>query len=296
MKIVKIMLIVFLSIFLVACGSGGGEGVSKKNFKQGVSELNIEFLNNAPPAKIYPDSNFKMILKIDNQAAYKLLNGKISLIGINKKYFDVRPETQSFDDLEGKSLLAPVGGKQFIEFEGTAGKLFQNANSYRANYFLKVSYDSNVEFSDTICINPRLYEMYDSGCQMQSQKSYSGQGAPLAVTNVEIITYPVGSGAKLEFRFNVAKRGSGEVDNAELKKALIGNKEFQKCEFIGGVGAISPKKALFSKDKQEATLVCETILSDQNSYETTVTLDFDYKYDWLKQYSLVLVNPNSKYY
>ena len=71
----------------------------------------------------------------------------------------------------GRSLTNPAGEKTFLEFEGTAGKPLQNAEKYLGQFSLNVNYDSSIEFADTICINPNLYEVYDSGCKVEDKKS-----------------------------------------------------------------------------------------------------------------------------
>ena len=289
MKLINVLIIVLLAIFLVGCGSSG-QGDAKTNFKTGSGGLRINFFNNAPPDKIYPASDFRIILQLENDAAYDLTSGEVSIIGLDEKYFEVGPVKQMFSILEGRSLLNPSGGKMFMEFEGKAGKLFQNAQSYRGNYFLKTEFKSAVEFSDTICLSPRLYEIYDSGCTPQEKKGYSGQGAPLAITDIELVAYPVGVGAKIEFRIRLRNLGNGMISHINLKDAKLGGAEFQSCEFQGPV--VNSHEALLSANKQEVMLLCETTLASSSSYETTLAFDFDYDYESKEQRQLNLVNPN----
>jgi hypothetical protein len=290
---IKILAIVLLGIFLVGCGSSGGGGDAKTNYKTGTGGLRTSFFNNAPPDKIYPGSEFRIILQLDNEAAYDLNEGEVSIIGLDTKYFQVDPLQQIFPILEGKNFLNPSGGKDHIEFKGTTGKLFQNAQSYRGNYFLKTKYKSSVEFSDTICLSPRLYEIYDSGCNPQEKKGYSGQGAPLSVTDIELVSYPIGgAGAKIEFRVRLRNLGNGLIDKVYLKGARLGGGEFQACEFQGPV--IDSHEALLSSNKQEVMLLCETVLESSSSYETTLAFDFEYDYETKEQHQLNLVNPNAQ--
>lgn len=287
MKALRFMTLTVMVFFLLGCGTPTGEKASQYNFKQGISELKIKFLDNAPPEKIYPNSNFKMVVKLDNQAAYPVNNGMLRIVGVDDKFFMIGPLEQTFDNLQGRSLLSPAGDKKFLEFDGRSGRLFQNAERYRGDYFLKAKYSSTMEFSDTVCINPKLYHAYDSGCKVDDKKSYSGQGAPLAVTGIEEIIYPLGTGAKAEFRIQLKNRGRGEVDFIRLKSAKLGGKDFQLCEFQGPV--IDIHKALLKKDRQEALLICGSVLRDQSSYTTTLTLDFSYDYELKEQHSLNLV-------
>ncbi len=291
MKIIQILTIVLLAVFLVGCGSSDA-GDAKTNFKSGTGGLRINTFNNAPPDKIYPNSDFRIILQLENEAAYDLTAGEISILGLDEKYFNIRPLQQSLPVLGGRSLLNPSGGKEYLEFEGNAGQLFQNAQSYRGNYFVKTKFKSTMDFSDTVCLSPRLYEIYDSGCTPQEKKGYSGQGAPLAITDIELVAYPVGAGAKIEFRIRLKNLGSGLIDKIYLKGAYLGGQKFPECIFQGPI--IDAHEALLSANNQETMLLCETTISSGNSYETTLSFNFDYDYEMKDQHQLNLVNPNAQ--
>ena len=283
-NLVSILLIILL---LVSCSSNSGNQQATYNFKQGIGQLNIKFLDNAPPNKIYPQNQFKIIAELDNQQAYDIVGGQVRIVGLDEKYFGVFPLEESFDTLMGKSLVSPAGDKIFMEFTGESGLLFQNAQSYSNTFFLKVKYDSKVEFSDAVCINPNLYEVYDSGCKRQDRKSYSGQGAPLAVTRLEQVTFPAGTGANVEFRLDVENRGNGKAGFVNLIGSKLGGKEIN-CVFQGK-GVIDEHRVEFKDKQQKSTLICKVFLKDQSSYETTLTTEFIYDYELKKQQRLNLV-------
>jgi len=286
-------MLVLLAVFIVGCGSSN-TGDAKTNFKTGSGGLRISFLNSAPPEKIYPNSDFRIILQFENEAAYDIISGEVSIVGLDAKYFEINPLQQFLPILDGRSLLNPSGGKDHLEFVGKAGQLFQNAQSYRGNYFLKTKFKSTMEFSDTTCLSPRLYEIYDSGCTPKEKKGYSGQGAPLAITDIELVSYPIGAGAKIEFRIRLRNLGRGLINKIYLKDARLGGEKFQKCEFQGPI--IDSHEALLSADKQEVMLLCETTLESSSSYETTLAFNFDYDYEMKEQYQLNLINPNVQSY
>ena len=89
MKIISCGLILVLALLLFSCGSPG-EKQTTYNFKQGYGGLQLSFLENAPPEKIYPNSEFKLIVKLDNQAAYDLINGKVRIVGLDDRYFQIK--------------------------------------------------------------------------------------------------------------------------------------------------------------------------------------------------------------
>ncbi len=281
MKMLPFFLIVVL--LLIGC-SRQDQSTLTYNFKQGIAEVQLQQFPSAPPEKIYPNSQFKVIVEVDNQAAYDVTDGEFSLLGLDNKYFIVLPFQQTFPLLAGRSFTSPAGEKRFLEFEGTARELEAGAKEYIGNYFLTLRYNSKMELVDSVCINPNLYDIYDAGCKVQAKKSYSGQGAPLAVTNLEEITTP---GASVEFRLQLANRGRGKVKSATIGAAKLGGQEMT-CLFPETGG----KTFSFGQDKQgkqEATVVCKSQLKDQNSYVTTLFVELSYTYELVQQQKLRLV-------
>jgi hypothetical protein len=284
----SIIFILSIVLFITSCGGGTPQSVLDYNFKQGVAEVNIKFLDNAPPDKIYPLSKFKIILELDNQAAYDITNAKVSLAGIVGDYFLMEETDKELDPLQGRSMLNPSGDKVHVDFSGTSGQPFANAKEYRNNYFLLLKYSSKMDFGATVCIHPRLYDMYDSGCKTEKSKSFSGQGAPLAVTNMEQIIYPSGVGAEVEYRMLVKNRGKGKVTLVTFHGAKLGGEPMEECAFKQEDGT-SLNTAKFNEKKQEATLICKTFLKDQSSYLTTLSADFSYDYVLEEKHTLNLM-------
>ncbi len=291
-KTIHIILLIILSfilgLFLLSC-SPSPQKLAEYNFKQGVAELEVGFLKNAPPEKIYPNSNFKLVVELNNQEAYDISEGRLSIVNVDPRYFDVQPLEQAFSPMMGRSLIAPAGERQFLEFEGKAGTLFENADRYVGNYFLSVNYKSAMEFTDTVCINPKLYEVYDSGCSVEDLKSFSGQGAPLAVAQMEEIISP-GTAAEVEFRLLLRNRGSGKVKQVWLGSARLGNEELD-CAFVD---AGADGKTVELKDNQQETiLLCsKKYLRNLDSYTTTLFVDFTYDYEMEIPHRLTLLKSS----
>ncbi len=265
--------IVLAFLFLLGCGSDAGDRALTYNFKQGVSEVEVGFLDNAPPERIYPTTPFKIIVKLDNQAAYDATAGIVRIVGLDEQFFRIGQQEQFFETLEGRSALAPSGGKQFIEFDAAAGELFQNAEEYVNTFFVKVRYNSKMDFMDTLCINPNLYAVYDAGCTVENTKSYSGQGAPLAVQQLEEIMSPGGS---VELRLQLRNQGRGKINTVYLGSAMLGGEELP-CEFQRA--GEDKRKVNFTPEKQEAVVICRKLLRDQNSYTTPIAVSFSYDYE-----------------
>lgn len=292
MKIKLLLILLILFLLIIGCGSDGTKGLDY-NFKQGINGLQLKMVPNAPPDKIYPQSNFKLILELDNQAAYDLADGVIRIEGIDETYFKLNLIEQSFERLVGRSLTTPAGEKVFLEFEGLSGPIFQNADQFVNNYFVKAFFHSSLEFVNTVCINPNLYEVYDSGCKVKNQESFNGQGAPLAVTEMEEIMYP-GPGAGVEFRLLLKNKGDhlSQIRFINVQEAFLGSEQID-CKFQNS--GSNPRTIDLKDKKQEIILICKKPLRDTSSYQTSLSLAFTYDYEMKQQERLILVNPQKRF-
>ena len=277
-------LLILVLVLLVGC-SGGNTEIIAQDFQVGTAGLEITLVENAPPKEIYQNSDFPLVLQIENQAAYSITNGAITILGIDSTYFDIEPGSVFFDQLEGKSLLVPEGDILFFDFDGHSKELRQKAERNVQKYFIKAQFDSTMEFSDTICINADLYKIHDGGCQTEASKSYSGQGAPMAITKMEQITSP-GSNKRVEFRFTLANRGNGKLLKTTLTKNKLG-KEDMTCIFQGSPFGQLTK--IFDAEKQEVVVVCTRPLLEKSPFQTTLLLGFDYSYEVSRQEQLNLI-------
>lgn len=271
-----IFFVLSISLILVGCIQNQ-DSLLQSNPKQGFTGLEISFLPNAPPEQIYASSNFKIIVELENNAAYDLTGGEVQILGIDKKYFDVFPLEENLDTLKGRSLTNPAGDKTFVEFPANSGNLFLNAERITRPFQVKATYASEVEFSDTICINPNLLDVYDAGCAVETPKYYSGQGAPVAVTMMDEIISP-GSAAEVEFRFTIENKGPGKMTSLKLNNARLGNNN------------LNCNKQEFDLKQQSVILLCrKKSLEEPYSYTTTLFLSLNYEYEQRETSRLILV-------
>lgn len=289
--VTKVFVIQALVLFLMTgCISSPPGPGDISNYKEGVSDVDISLLQNAPPREVYPGSDFRIIVRLKNSLGYDAQDVSVALAGNFEKYISLSSRVQKAEGeepgaLKGRSLERPEGEEAFVEFDAKAGSLFLNAEEQQSPFIVKVSYQSALEFADTICINPNLYATYDSGCTVQSKKSYNGQGAPLVIASLEEITLS-GSPGEVEFRLRLKDRGNGRVTWAELISAKVGAKEL-RCSFELDSG----KKRIFHpQDNGEALLICRLPIDDPASYATAIALQFTYSYEASETQQLKIVN------
>jgi len=285
----KIIILLLLILFVTACKKTP-EGTLQYNFKQGHGNLVISTFENAPPDIIYPNSDFMITVKLENQGAYDLTNGRIKILGFDDKYiylFENEADIISLEEeplLLGKSSLNPLGETTFIEFEAHTKDLFPGAESHPAPYFIKADYDYQTELSQTICLNPKIYDAYDSGCKVEPKISLNGQGSPLAITELEEIIYP-GPVPQVEFRLHLKNQGRGKVKEVRLNQAKLSDKPLN-CEFKNNPNI--NKKVFNFKEEQEATLICKMTLEEQKSYSTILYVDLHFTYSIKEKKTLTL--------
>jgi hypothetical protein len=272
----KLFVLLGFVLFIVSCGGGSASSVVQKDFKQGVGEIEIDFFENAPPRDVFQKSEFKIVPIIKNEMGYDASDMSVKIVGLPEEFYNL---VRTYEDnifLEGQSLTNPAGGRYIGEFGVQSGKLFLSAKERRDDFFVKVSYKSSIDFSETLCINPNLYDINDAGCKIEGRKSYSGQGAPLAVDKLEGIMSP-GANPVIEIRLKLKNKGDGEVGQVSLTNSKIGGKEVV-CGFDNA--GIENKEFKFTRDEREALLICKMPVESSQSYSTTFYLSFDYDYSF----------------
>ena len=78
----RIVVLLVISLFLISCGGSGPEGATQAsyNFKQGTIVPQLKLLDNNPPSQIYPNSNFNIVVGIENVQAYDIKNVVFSVL------------------------------------------------------------------------------------------------------------------------------------------------------------------------------------------------------------------------
>lgn len=286
-KYFAISLIILTILFMSSCGgSNGGEStiqsLDENYFKTGYSGLEVSLEDNHPPDEIYDQSNLNIVVKLENKGAYDLSNGLVQILGFDSAYVEIYdqegiefPSEGYF--LRGKSTDNYDGEVERATFYGYVFPIKQGAEQQMMKYYIKADYDYTNELVEDVCVDLSSYDVYDSGCELDERKRLSGQGGPLAVTEIETYTNPYDN--EIKFYLTIQNKGQGTAEKVSLIQAKLGNDQMD-CEFRDGDGIIFE----FDEDTgQNIELECSKMVSGTSSYETTLFVEYYYSYTILEQ-------------
>ncbi len=275
----RIMVVIVLIVILFVSGCGGDTpNTLQKNYKLGYGSLALVVDEQRSPSVVYQHRPFSLALTLYNRAGYEAKNVQVSMGSYDQTFISVPNPQQQFSSLEARSAFTDDnGGRADLSFNGETLDL-HGSEERRENYRLYVSYDSKMEFAPTICVNTASYSVFDAGCQMPAKPlSFSGQGAPLAITKMEEIV--VGAeNPELELRLHVEDKGQGKIKSMRLGQARLGNVPLA-CSFRDMV-VNEDKSFSFKKDKRDGEVICTATLSEKYSYDTSLFVELLYNYEF----------------
>jgi len=276
MKKIIFLLLLVSSLLIVSCQETAQRG-AEINYKLGFSDLEISSLGNKEE---YQDQRLELPISIHNTLAYDIENVAVSVQGFDTHYVELYSSREQLSNLEGKSIFNPEGREERILFEGTVKKLLPGASKELQNYRVYAYFNSKVEFSPTVCVTSQqagyvgaAYDTYQGACAFEKEVSYSeGQGAPLGITNLELIPR---QGRQIELRMRVENKGKGKVGKISLATATLGGKPLS-CDFRADT---EEEGFSFEPEEKSATLLCAGALAADETYRTPLYLELLYDYE-----------------
>jgi hypothetical protein len=226
-------------ILLVGCGSlpglsGKKQSFTDEDFRKGVAGVEIKFMPNSPPTELYAsddfsgDSYFTVTAMLDNKGAYDIQEG-ILVFGYEEDYLELKGwdtkfygNTQTLPEknklsykLDGKSIAFPKGEKTMISLEAKALPLEKLSSTHDTFVTLTTCYKYMTNANIPVCINNPQYGLLSNvdACQNKEIIKESGQGGPVAVTEVETLLGGKDNLGKIKpmFLITVRNKGNGEA-------------------------------------------------------------------------------------
>ncbi len=228
-------------MFATSCTAGTSKKSTDIDVRVGFSGLIMEFLKNTPPQKVFEGDIVPVLIKVRNNGAYSIPenNKAILSLGFEKDYtksvklmqggrvqaLDNLYNTAAFN-LEGKSPINPNGEEEVISYNLEAGKIDPQSEAHTSTVVATLCYPYETVLSSTVCIDTDINDLRPAKkvCSNKDLIFSNGQGAPVAVTKLEINMLPAISEKnaadkiKPQFLIYVENKGQGTVIKNEAVK------------------------------------------------------------------------------
>ncbi len=204
MKKTSIILIglLFLGIFAVSgcIQSTAEEKAERYSFVGGLKGLDMSFMANQPPARVYEGQQFTIAIDIENKGEADISEGRLIIEGVDPASFGIDEPTQTIAALPGIKKAGDStipGGKTIMTYIGT-GKTVE-ATTQPMPLRITAIYPYKTTGVALICLKENIYTQTAGGseiCTLTGEKIVESSGAPLQVTYVEEL--PTGFNIKIE--------------------------------------------------------------------------------------------------
>lgn len=273
--------IFFSILFLITACTQAGQ-YKNVDIYTGTQGLDIDYELNAPSNEIYENETFNIDLEGFNRATFNINNLQIYIYGLHDEYFkQIEPLTlKSNSPIKAKDQYNLNGDYVFISGKYKNLGIPPNYKEYIQPLVIETCYEGKTTAPLPICINPfkdSENRLIEDPCKIQPEQSFSGQGAPVAVSNLKqtLLSNP----KQMKFEIQIKNVDHGKISDCKsskkwvkLSKVSFGNYKYPqdiKCE--------PTELELPSQDK----FICYANIkkSDLNNiYPTQLLVDFTYNY------------------
>ena len=223
-----VVIIGILLVLVVASGCEGGKIFGKKqdkrpitdaDIRKGTDGLDMEFLKNAPPERVFEESPFPISLRLKNEGASNIEEG-ILIFASEKAYVNVSLESKERQEfiIKGKSIYSPVGDEEFVTLTAGAKRISAQSETHPSTIFATACYPYNTILGTSVCIDTDIIGEVRGKkvCDIKDLTFSEGQGAPVAVTKIETRMLPDVDVNKVKphFIIFIENKGNGEVVNS----------------------------------------------------------------------------------
>ena len=212
--------LLIISVFISSCASSSKQASTATNFHTGSQGIQMRFIQDRPPAKIYDQdpSAMQVLVEIQNMGTYTLRGSDLllSLSGFDRSIIQVpqAPQNQNSISLEGRKATFPDGGIDIVSWRSPGSiTLPRNADVYSPTLQVTACYKYRTEAAPVVCIDPTPYAAVNQNdvCSVTDVSVSGGQGAPVAVTSVKPTIYSPTTGKVAQFQIFVQNVGGGDV-------------------------------------------------------------------------------------
>ena len=289
-KSVKTPIIILLiaSLLITSCEMMPTKKEAKKEPTglTGNQGIEINFIPNMPPARVYP-GKITILLRAENKGTSKLEQGKVYLSGFDPNIIKLDKKEKEIPELEGRGPYRTQGDIEQIEFSGTINNL--NVEKYNTIILATSCYKYKTKASTEVCIDPNPFTPTQQPkiCTPTDIDLKSGQGAPIAVTKIEVDA----AKEKTRFRIHIKNTGKGtafdeskiskcspyseglsftDINLIKVEKVTVAGTELENCKPLTNNN--------LRLTEGEGTLYCELDTRGTGAYITPISITLSYGY------------------
>lgn len=200
--------LIVLILFLSGCdGLGGGGSPLDFNPYHGSQGLEMKFIDNAPPDEIVAGKTFKIGIEVNNEGTFDIDDCVLTLNYV-KDDLNIGGSTKSIN-LYGRSAVISDGENKAVFWDASP-----KDNGFSTEVWVEAKYKYQTNMFEDLCVDPEPYgqNLEKGQCSAQDRLSLGNQGAPIAVTLVEITAIPKSaSNGELIFTITAKNVGGGDV-------------------------------------------------------------------------------------
>jgi len=305
-----VVILMILAILLSSCTmqQTGKEQITT-TYRTGTQGIDLRFLPNLPPARLFDTEPFNSVIEIENRGAYRVggPGDKVYLSGFDQSMITgILSWGEDMPSIEGRTQFVTQGSIDVISFKGSIAPLRpRNIDKYPVKLLATACYGYETIATAPICIDPDPYAPTTRAkiCTPTPVSLGGGQGGPVAVTQIEVDSSP----GRMRFKIHVQNVGGGEVfrQGAQYLQKCSPHTAplaFDEIDYVElrdvAIGGVSIKPTCKPLDKNHIRLTngkgvvfCEMMTRGQDAYSTpmVVTLDYGYRSSVFKDIEIVSV-------
>ncbi len=214
----KLLVCVLVVVVALAAGcngiSGGGDG-KPKDTRTGTKGLVMSFIPGSPPNQFLGEGTLMVGIQIKNAGTTSIessngFGGNVYLSGFDSSIVHFEKNADGINLLGGRNLFDPEGETEIKEFPATV-TLGTKTDTYKTTILATACYSYETLANPLVCVDsdPFGINTRQKACTTKDVSLSGGQGAPVAVTKVELSP----SKEKLRFKISIANVGGGTVYN-----------------------------------------------------------------------------------
>ena len=245
-NIVTMFLFIVLALLISSCNLAPYQP-KVINYHVGSKGMEISFLEQAPPNEVYENSSFNVNVIVENRGAYDVVEDKAGIISIGYDPFYMQlsefEQTEQVQasansllvkgiQLYGKSQYHPTGDINYFSFSNFQSRsVMGQREKPSTKIFASLCYPYVTVFASQVCVDlSAIGENLRKQVCTQKDLSLTDQGAPVAITQIEVDNQPAGKAVvRPVYTIHIVNKGSGTVVSPSYDAA-----EFERvCSFQG---------------------------------------------------------------